>query len=577
MGVGLLVLGGLTIVQFDPVINKYIYKEMLRGMDGALFKPGAVLDIKPVLSVYFFNVTNKEEFLAGSKPILQEVGPYVYWQKWIRVKSIKNEENNTVSGSIRKLYFFDREASYGPESDLVTTLDVPMVTAVWQVRYTPKFIQLIFSSMLEVLKKTPFTTRNVSDLIWGYEDPLLKMARDILPPEQRFPSDSFGFFLNANNSDPGNDMRNYYRGTPEDMNNYMDVYSDKFKTDLGFWKTEKCNKIHGSDGTGFPPDVSRTSTLHFFIPSLCRIIPLEFVRDIEHYGIKGYRFSPPKSAFSDEIKNPDNACYCVGSPCIGGGLFNLSICQFGAPAVVSWPHYFQADQKYRDAVIGLNPDPEKHQFAMDIAPRTGSVLSGVGKAQINFALTNVSEVKPAQGLRPMIFPVVWFSDGVAELQPDIISQLRMAVNLPETLKTTLLTLSFIFGCVMFVGGVTIFVLMLYRSVDQAPRPCKLHPHHYQQQLQYHQQYQQHQQQQQYVHQQQQQQYLHQQQPSVEEQSGGPRLGSGLNFGNDSTVARKPVMDDPSHYIEAGYPRVPRWVNWRSPYPQDDQDTIRLTD
>lgn len=21
-----------------------------------------------------------------------------------------------------------------------------------------------------------------------------------------------------------------------------------------------------------------------------------------------------------------------------------------------------------------------------------------------------------------------------------------------------------------------------------------------------------------------------------------------------------------HYIEAGYPRVPRWANWRSPYP-----------
>ena len=67
-------------------------------------------------------------------------------------------------------------------------------TAVWQVRFTPRFIQLIFSSMLEVLEKGPFATRNVSDFLWGYEDPLIKMARDIMPPENRLPTDYFGFF-----------------------------------------------------------------------------------------------------------------------------------------------------------------------------------------------------------------------------------------------------------------------------------------------------------------------------------------------------------------------------------------------
>ncbi|KAA0193347.1 hypothetical protein HAZT_HAZT000271, partial [Hyalella azteca] len=424
MGMCLLVLGGLTIVYYEPFINNMIFKvgaalkrypqlsivqEMLKGTESTLFEPGSVIDVKPVLSVYFFNVTNKDEFLAGDKPILQEVGPYVYYQKWIRWKSYKNA-NRTISGSLKKIYYFDREASYGPESDLVTTLDVPMVTAVWQVRYTPKFIQLIFSSMLEVLKKTPFTTRNVSELVWGYEDPLLKMARDILPPEQRFPSLNAKVILQANNSDPGNNLRNFLIGTPEDMSQHLEVYSDDFKVYLNFWKTNECNRIHGSDGSGFPPGLNRTSTLYFYTAALCRVIPLHFVKDVEHYGMKGYRFSPPEDVFADETVNPDNACFCQGSPCIGGGLFNLSICQFGAPAVVSWPHFFQADQKYLDAVVGLKPDAEKHQFSMDIASRTGSVLSGVGKAQINFALTNVSEVKPAQGLRPMIFPVVWFSD-----------------------------------------------------------------------------------------------------------------------------------------------------------------------
>lgn len=38
--------------------------------------------VVPHLLIYFFNVTNQEEFQLGSKPILEEVGPYCY--RWVR-------------------------------------------------------------------------------------------------------------------------------------------------------------------------------------------------------------------------------------------------------------------------------------------------------------------------------------------------------------------------------------------------------------------------------------------------------------------------------------------------------------
>lgn len=40
----------------------------------------------------------------------------------------------------------------------------------------------------------------------------------------------------------------------------------------------------------------------------------------------------------------------------------------GSPTLVSWPHFYQADPKYREAVVGMKPDADKHAMFIDIAP-----------------------------------------------------------------------------------------------------------------------------------------------------------------------------------------------------------------
>ena len=79
---------------------------------------------------------------------------------------------------------------------------------------------------------------------------------------------------------------------------------------------------------------------------------------------------PPKDVFAPPSENPDNACFCLNEEgCnVPRGLFNMSACQFGSPAMMSWPHFFEADPKLLEAVEGLNPDPEKHQFYIDLQP-----------------------------------------------------------------------------------------------------------------------------------------------------------------------------------------------------------------
>ena len=46
-------------------------------------------------SIYIFNVTNPNEFMAGEKPIVKEVGPFTFIQK--RRKLIQNMDADSVS------------------------------------------------------------------------------------------------------------------------------------------------------------------------------------------------------------------------------------------------------------------------------------------------------------------------------------------------------------------------------------------------------------------------------------------------------------------------------------------------
>ena len=111
-------------------------------------------------------------------------------------------------------------------------------------------------------------------------------------------------------------------------------------------------------------------------------------------GVPAYRFTPPKNVFENPALTPENDCFCPhGPPCNPNGLLNVSLCQYGksysvflmmvknfrdgntillfldSPVVLSFPHFYLADDSYRDAVEGVSePDPSKHRFEIDVQP-----------------------------------------------------------------------------------------------------------------------------------------------------------------------------------------------------------------
>jgi hypothetical protein len=94
-----------------------------------------------------------------------------------------------------------------------------------------------------------------------------------------------------------------------------------------------------------------------------------------------YRFIGDDRVFDNGTKYPEKRCYCakrqiIGSDeisacseeCVPSGVRSISKCRFGAPAFVSFPHFYKADPSYLLNIIGLNPNQDLHEFYVAVEP-----------------------------------------------------------------------------------------------------------------------------------------------------------------------------------------------------------------
>jgi len=375
--------------------------------------------VQPKLKVYVFNFTNSDEFLANGnvKPKFQELGPYVFQEVWIKEDIKWKDDGSSIEYHQTKSYKFLPAESNGKLRDQVTVPNIPMIAALNAMKDGSPLIRRSIGAILDVLDQKKFETLPLRKFLFGYANPLIKLGRDVLPADKRWPHQTFGLFVGQNATSRGSLEALTAIGN---IGNIGQLTKFKGKSKLPWWSGDKCNKLEGStDGFVFRPNLSKNDQIHVFNRDLCRSIPLEFEEEfVDGNGIPGYRFVPPSNVFGTPAENPDNACFCNSPNGIcdtPSGVFNVSACQFGSPTMLSWPHFFQADPKLLNAVEGLKPDQEKHQFSIDVQPKTGSGLGGKIRSQINIQMSKVDGVKQAEGLRDILLPMVWFSDDIDQI------------------------------------------------------------------------------------------------------------------------------------------------------------------
>lgn len=453
----LIIIGAIVTVFFTSWVNMFIDKEIVLRNGSQTFGWWRKPPVNPVISIYVYNVTNAQEFLnEGKKPVLDELGPYVYRETWEKVNLTIND-NHTITFNQRKVFEFDPDLSNGDIDDMVVVPNIPMLSATSQSKHAARFLRLAMASIMDILKIKPFVEVTVGQLLWGYEDPLLKLAKDVVPKEQKLPYEEFGLMYGKNGT--AADIVTVFTGG-HDITQFGLI--DKFNghTHLPHWKTDACNRLNGSDGSIFPPHITPDTTLYVYEKDLCRLLPLRFLREVETAGgVQGYRFTPPKDVFADVERNPDNDCFCpAGPPCSPNGLFNISLCQFDSPIMLSFPHFYLADPKLREAVEGISePVPEKHMLYIDVQPQMGVALGARARIQLNLAVSQVVDIKQVATFPDIVFPIMWFEDGIDKLPEEVTDLLSLATNAPPIARAVISYALFAIGVILLIIAVSCLV------------------------------------------------------------------------------------------------------------------------
>lgn len=436
----LLVISGVALILTKNAVFMGIFKsQLVLSPTSGSYPMWQILPEPMVASMYLFKVLNPDEIRNGKKPRLEQVGPYVFTEQHEKTDIVWNNNNDTVSYKQIRTWHFLPERSNGTLDDEVTILNSmaaslgPMI----QLKVPPGLI-LGMNLFLKYIGENLFVTKPVREILFeGYHDPLLDdieslekflpFIKKLIPPGSI--TEKFAFFYNRNTTDDADGVFNVYTGAG-DVTKMGSVATWNYDTHKFFNGT--CGKVHGSAGEFYSPGIKKDH-IELYSNDLCRSIRLNYDKEVKVEGINSYEYVADHSFFANGTENPANACFQPDDVPLRSGVYNVSMCRFGAPVFVSQPHFYQADPYYGSLVEGLKPNEELHSTYFRVEPRSGIPTDVKVRVQINVMLAPVKGIALLEGVSTSFFPVVWFENS-AGVPKSCLFKMSLLANLPDILS-----------------------------------------------------------------------------------------------------------------------------------------------
>ncbi|XP_022343288.2 lysosome membrane protein 2-like isoform X2 [Crassostrea virginica] len=405
----LMVTVGVALIPIvDYIVKEEVKKTVILKKGNLMYNTWKDLPIPIYMQFYMFDCENPEEVLQGAKPQVVERGPYTYIEKRIKYDIIHNS-NGTVTYKQNRTFHFVRDMSVGPDTDRYTSPNPVYWTLLSALKYEPERVNFLLHYLTTFEQEYVFMNRTVKEILWGYQDPALHMAKRLAP--DWFYTDIAGYFINKNATNDG--VYTIFTGEDDITKlGHIDQYNgSKY---LNYWTTKWANMVNGTDATINPPFATKSRVAYAFASDVCRSIEGVFAEEVtDSHGFTLWRYTAPDSYVANATINPDNKGFCTPN-CLDRGLFNMSTCQtidfFHIPVAISLPHFYLGAKKYQEAVKGMRPSKEEHQTIIDAEPTIGWVLRAAKRLQINLYMQPIEGFDMTSRITPVFLPVFWLNE-----------------------------------------------------------------------------------------------------------------------------------------------------------------------
>ncbi|XP_014209085.1 sensory neuron membrane protein 1-like [Copidosoma floridanum] len=429
IGIGLFVFSFVfRYIILPPVVKSQVKAKVELRPGKFMRKIWSTFPFSLDFSVYLFNVTNPDEITQGAKPIVHEVGPFVY-DEWIeKTDQIDHDDDDSVSFTFKYTYYFNAEKSKGltGEEELIVP-NYFILGLVNTIKLEKPAIMPAAAKGINSIFKNPsniFMKQKAKDILFEgfvvdcrvtdvpgaavctevrnqYEDlRLIKLEENV------YLMSLFG----ATNGTSSKARMRVYRGKKHLMSVGQVIEYDG-KPNISVWNDEVCDAFgNATDGTIFHPYYKKDDFLGLYTESMCRVISLNYLEDNKTAGISTYRYTT--SVGIDPENNPHDKCYCMSEDkCLKKGAFDAYKCT-KIPIVVTNPHFYLADPYYLSRVDGLSPNKDKHMLHLDIEPFAGAPVYAHSRAQLNMYLTKIEKFKLMKNMSEALLPLLWIDDAL---------------------------------------------------------------------------------------------------------------------------------------------------------------------
>ena len=246
---------------------------------------------------YLLNVTNLAAVKAGSKPVLQQLGPYSYKRHSVK-QNIWFDNKGRVAFTRDEYYTELASNSLFPSlDDVVTTANIPLLGALAKAHsFFGRFIAL--QLLLEVIASVHdpnvdglFMKRTVRELLWGYNDPLLEVLKFLAPGLDT----RFQLVPNTTASSHHPSKQDIVNTGINNISAIWDTEVWNNHTMIKSWRPPHLEPVRGSDGVQFRPDLKSGDSVTVWAPALFKSASMTANTTVSLDGVHLLRFGPDPS------------------------------------------------------------------------------------------------------------------------------------------------------------------------------------------------------------------------------------------------------------------------------------------